>query len=172
MSPTLLTGDIIFVAKWPFVISKNYIPKRGDVIVFSTLDKNDSDIPLNFVKRIVAIPGDQVSISKGILKINGQTTSDQLSAPACTSESLPNTNPHSICFKTPPLEDFGPESVPPQAIFVLGDLRTQPNSKKQQGWGIIPISSIKGLALWIGLSVDNSPKSRQLRWDRIMRRIE
>lgn len=84
MKPGLLEGDFIFVSKFkygysrysfPFGIPiiKNRIfafkkPKRGDVIVF----KLPSDTKINYIKRLIGLPGDKISVKNNILYINGK----------------------------------------------------------------------------------------------------
>ena len=63
MIPTLMIGDFIIVNKWPF-FGKNF--KRGDVVVFSY----PKDKTINFIKRIVGIPGDRLKIEQGRIIIN------------------------------------------------------------------------------------------------------
>jgi signal peptidase I len=62
MSPTLKTWDFCLMRR-----VRHYEPKRGDIVVFRTAD----DPPLYFVKRVIALPGETISIEHGIFKING-----------------------------------------------------------------------------------------------------
>ena len=76
MMPTLVDGDYIFVKKysyglrWP-VIEKKFIetgePERGDVVVF----RLPSNPNINYIKRVVGLPGDVIVYSNGRLTING-----------------------------------------------------------------------------------------------------
>ena len=82
MLPTLFIGDYLFVAKWPYGYSKasfplgippikgrlfGQLPKRGDVVVFRP---PGSDI--DFVKRVIGLPGDTVEVAQGTLILNGR----------------------------------------------------------------------------------------------------
>ena len=81
MLPTLLVGDYVFVAKFPYGYSKHSFPlsppifdgrvwsepvKRGDVAVFKLPSDNSTD----YIKRIVGMPGDRVQMRDGVLSIN------------------------------------------------------------------------------------------------------
>ena len=82
MLPRLLIGDYLFVAKWPYGYSRysfpfgpplfsgrilGSAPKRGDVVVFKAPPGNDVD----YIKRVIGLPGDQVQMKNGQLYLNG-----------------------------------------------------------------------------------------------------
>ncbi|MDB5392522.1 MAG: lepB [Rhodospirillales bacterium] len=84
MTPTLLTGDYVFVSKFsygygphslPFAPSFLHgrifgsLPKRGDVAVFVNPHTGD-----DYIKRIVGLPGDKIQVVHGILTINGEAS--------------------------------------------------------------------------------------------------
>lgn len=82
MVPTLLVGDHIFVARYKYGLripfTKMWIkefdgPQRGDVVVFNFPDDEDID----FIKRVVGIPGDKVSMKEGVLYVNGQPATEE-----------------------------------------------------------------------------------------------
>ena len=83
MIPTLLVGDYLFVSKYSYGYSKysfpfgvapinerifDESPKRGDVIVF----RKPGDESVDYIKRLIGIPGDVVQVKQGTLYINGQ----------------------------------------------------------------------------------------------------
>jgi signal peptidase I len=83
MLPSLMTGDYLFVAKWPYGYSRysfpfgivNFdgrvmggAPERGDIVVFRHPGPDNQD----WVKRVIGLPGDQVEIRAGVPVINGQ----------------------------------------------------------------------------------------------------
>ncbi len=89
MLPTMTIGDYLFVAKWPYGYSRfsfpfqfpsfdgrifGRLPKRGDVVVFKKPGEN-----LDWVKRVIGLPGDTVAVDDGRLVINGRpvTRSDE-----------------------------------------------------------------------------------------------
>ncbi|UAJ09225.1 signal peptidase I [Glacieibacterium megasporae] len=82
MLPTLLGGDYLFVAKWPYGYSRYSLPlapplfggriagaapRRGDVVVFKTPRDNRTD----FIKRVIGLPGDRVRMIGGSIELNG-----------------------------------------------------------------------------------------------------
>src|SRR5689334_21610838 len=83
MEPTLLVGDYLFVSKYSYGYSRyslpfgpnifsgrifGSLPQRGDVAVF----KLPRDTSQDYIKRIIGLPGDRISVRGGILNINGQ----------------------------------------------------------------------------------------------------
>jgi signal peptidase I len=83
MLPTLWIGDYLVVAKWPYGYSRysfpfhfpafdgrilSHLPKRGDVVVFVPPGHESED----YVKRVIAIPGDTVAVQGGRLVLNGR----------------------------------------------------------------------------------------------------
>ena len=82
MTPTLLTGDYVFVSKWSYGYSRyslpfapgflhgrifGSLPKRGDVAVFINPHSGD-----DYIKRIVGLPGDKIQVTDGVLIVNGE----------------------------------------------------------------------------------------------------
>jgi signal peptidase I len=175
MRPTLEPGDTVFVVKAP-VGTKLFAsehPKPGDVILFHSEDP----APRDYIKRIVALPGETVELKKGKLWINGKAVNEAISVnSSCGTESLPGGKATGVCHEPPIPEDLAPIQVPNDTYFVLGDFRSLSQmdpSLKGRSWGMIPSSWIKGQALWVWLSVeppsDGFPK---FRFERMFRRIE
>lgn len=160
MKPTLISGDIIFVAKWPFLTQKNKIPHRGDVVVFSHAALESSP---NFIKRVIGLPGDVVAMKKGQIILNGTTipsrTINKHPNELCSIETLPEGKQYSICRDSSAIQDFGPEKIPEGSVFVMGDYRTHLDTLKRKGWGMIPLLALQGKALYIWLSLDPHTKS-------------
>lgn len=105
---------------------KRYVfhgPERGDIIVFEYPIEPDRD----FIKRVIGLPGDWVEIRQGVVFVNG--------------ERIPE--PY---IKNRATYDYGPEQVPPDNYFVLGDNR--PNSSDSHVWGFVPADNIIGKA-WV-----------------------
>jgi signal peptidase I len=196
MRPTLEPGDTIFVEKWPFglrlpwldhTLTQGEIPKRGEVVVFSSEGEQRRD----YIKRVVGLPGDNVEIKRGSFILNGHPTEVLGSQKAnCGEEKTPGDRIYSVCWESSKAEDFAPIKVPAGSIFVAGDLRSgapsntskeklQENAEQNFGsWGIVPLSSLRGRALWIWLSVDpqNHGSSTGLfpsfRFDRMFRSVQ
>lgn len=170
MEPTLQTGDFILTEKFsygfrlPVTHQKIFdvgAVKRGDVIVFR-YPKNPK---LNYIKRVVAVPGDHVRIKEGRLWVNGQAFSlniqqtavghDDRAAYNVFSEQMPDKKPHFIQFKQNARERImlsGEFTVPDRAYFVMGDNRD--NSQDSRFWGFVPEENLVGKALFIWLNRD------------------
>ena len=182
MIPTLKIGDFIFVSKLSYGLKlpfTNYNmitydkPKRGDVVVFVFPD----DRSLDFIKRVVGVGGDTVEIKDNILYINGQPvrrtpltdksvlsdfTPVQLRDAARLYDEHLNNHDHYVMEFLPFSTDFGPVKVPEGNVFVMGDNRD--NSKDGRSWGFLPLTNIRGRALFVWLSVDT--EAWRVRWER------
>ncbi len=175
MMPTLLRGDFIFVQKFAYglrlpVLETKVIdtglPERGDVVVFRLPD-NPS---INYIKRVVGLPGDTVVYERHRLIINGELVpldDSEYAEPQRYSEQLGERG-HDILIQDPS-SDRGDAAytVPEGHYFVLGDNRD--NSQDSRFIGAIPEQNLVGKAVRIWLHVDgwNWP-----RWDRIGDRID
>lgn len=178
MKPTLEPGDTIFVAKYPFGVRFPWsdkvhftirAPERGEVIIFSPVN----DPTREYIKRVVGLPGDWIEVKNGHVFINDKDLTQGVQKhELCGFE---NNGPirYPVCWEPPILEDISKIRVPDEHLFVLGDLRSIPQDfKKIKPWGIIPMSSLRGSALWVWLSVQpNSPFPR-IRFERMFRRIQ
>lgn len=185
MIPTLQVGDHIFVNKFtygpaiPWTRSRLWSrmpPERGDVIVFAYPEHPDQD----FIKRVVAIPGDKLEARGGHPIINGWEVPSCPVGPYSYAESADGARHDGEVF-VEFLEDEayltfydrgalsteyqGPYYVPPNEVWVMGDNRN--NSHDSRMWfggqgGGVPYANIKGRALFIWLSVADS-----MDWSRI-----
>lgn len=179
MRPTLEPGDTVFVVKAPYgtKLLASSEPQRGDVILF----RGDDPAARDYIKRIVALPGETVELRNGGLWINGKSVSESIRANLnCGTESFADGKSGGVCHEPPLPENVGPVQIPPDHFFVLGDLRSLSQMDpilKGKSWGIIPASWIKGKALWIWLSIEPSSQSDsgkfpKVRLERMFRRIE
>jgi signal peptidase I len=119
MEPTLQNNQYVIVD----TISAPRTPQRGEVIVFH-YPNNPS---LEYVKRVVALPGETVSVSQGTVWIGG----------------LALREPY---LRERPRYFAAPQRVPPDTVFVLGDNRN--SSSDSHLWGPVPLGNIIGRA-WI-----------------------
>lgn len=164
MENTLLIGDYLMVNKFLFGIRVPFTdirlpairkPERGDVIVF----KYPVDTSMDFIKRVIGVPGDEIQIINKEVFINGtlyknpnEVHKDRQIFPA---ESVARDN-------------FGPVRVPEGSYFVMGDNRD--NSHDSRFWGFVPKSNLVGKAMIKYWSWDNI--KWHVRWERIGRIIE
>jgi len=122
MEPNLHTGQFLIVSRLAY---KFGTPQRGDIIVFD-FPGNPSD---DYVKRIIGLPGDKVTIENGHVFVNGT----MLEEPYLPSDML-----------TTPAE--GLWEVPGDSYFVMGDNRA--HSSDSRSWGMLQYDKIIGKA-WI-----------------------
>ncbi|HUP58061.1 MAG TPA: signal peptidase I [Bdellovibrionota bacterium] len=191
MKPTLEPGDTIFVSKWPYglrvpgidkPLTQGELPGRGDVVIFSM----PQDPRRDYIKRVIALPGDQIAMRKGEAILNGKTLRvEPATTQPCTQERTPDGRSYGVCAEPPLLDDFGPETVPKGHVFVVGDFRARERAveiktrdRRPKGWGMVPLESLKGRALWVWLSVEpqaagmSSTWFPQFRFQRMFRRVE
>lgn len=177
MEPTLLKGDFIFVKKFSYglrlpvtetKIVETGQPERGDVVVF----RYPPDPSVNYIKRVVGLPGDQVRYERHRLSINGEDI--PLEAAPDASRSNPrfietlDERQHDIYVWSPEFSQRdGTYVVPDGQYFVLGDNRDK--SKDSRYIGMIPETHLVGEAVRIWMHIDGLSWPR---WDRIGTRIQ
>lgn len=185
MIPTLLVGDLILVNKFHYgvrlpVINKKIIanndPQRGDVMVFRyPLDTN-----VDYIKRVVGVPGDEIRYSNQRLYLNGQQVAtvalpdfyddDARRYAKQFSEKLgevdhrilvdlerPSFVPTNNSFPFAENCRYSAEGVsckvPPGHYFVMGDNRD--NSQDSRYWGFVPDENIVGRAFFVWMNFGN-----------------
>jgi signal peptidase I len=177
--PTLAPGDHIFAGKW------DTTPVRGDLIIFVY----PRDPSKDFIKRVVAVAGDRVSVRGATLLVNGNPATTGEARPCtfwdlddrqgtwrevagtCTPERLGEAS-WIIAHSGPPSphgdfpQDAESFTVPAGTVFVLGDHRD--NSFDSRFWGTVPLENVKGKALFVWWS--RGPQG--IRWERLGRRLD
>jgi signal peptidase I len=159
MKPTLLVGDFILVNKLVYKLSE---PQRGDIVVF----KWPVNPQIDFIKRIIGMPGDTIEVKGEKVFINGKEVplrfiskiqedgTDKL----IYEEILPNGVRHKIAlYEYPfiPRKDAYYAKIPEGYYFVMGDNRD--NSEDSRYWGLLPRENIVGKAFVIYFSGDIPP---------------
>jgi len=184
MIPTLLIGDFILVNKYTYGIRLPVLnlkivdvnsPKRGDVMVF----RYPVDPSLDYIKRVVGLPGDRIEYRDKRLRINGELvpvrplgdyeSRDRLQFFPRYLEIFGDTG-HEIILEreaagaTGRGADFGLSgncdynsgglvcTVPPGHYFMMGDNRD--NSSDSRVWGFVPDANIVGKAFFIWLNLN------------------
>lgn len=123
MVPTFQDGNYIFTSKVTYKLRK---PIRGDVVVFYA-PRNPE---LEYIKRIIGVPGDTVMIAGGEVYVNGL----QLNEPYISDKTL--------ITLSGTISENQPITVEPDKYFVMGDNR--PRSSDSREFGPIPATSIVG----------------------------
>jgi signal peptidase I len=120
MEPTLVEGDRVLVNR---LVYHFHPPRRGDVIVFHPPGRPESD---PFIKRVVAVAGDTISVHDGVLYLNGEPQDEAY-------------------VKEYPIEEDYPETfVQTGYVWAMGDNRN--NSGDSRVFGPVPLDSIMGEA--------------------------
>ncbi len=109
MEPTIMTGDRLIGNRLAYI---NDLPQRGDIVIFKYPD-NEKEY---FIKRVIGLPGETVTVKNGLVYIDDSDT------PLDESDYVVTT----------PLGDFGPYKVPEGAYFMMGDNRN--NSMDSRYW--------------------------------------
>ena len=169
MMPTLLVGDFILVNKFTYgirlpvlynkVVEMN-LPERGDIVVFRFPKQPEVD----YIKRVVGIPGDRVSYYNKTITVNGKEAGQvslgsyqgvgqgkNMTGAEHFVEDLTGVE-HSILVKhgLPSVE--GVFVIPEGQYFVMGDNRD--NSNDSRYWGTVPEENLVGKAFFIWMSWD------------------
>ena len=177
MIPTLLVGDYLFVSKFSYGYSRHSFPfsaapisnrvmastpERGDVAVF----RLPSNVSVDYIKRVVGLPGDKIQVKRGILHINGQAverrlvgngniTSGQSSLVTQRYEEVfPDGHRHIIQeVSDNQIFDNTPEfTVPDGHYFMMGDNRDNSRDSRSSSVGFVPFENFIGRAEFLFFS--------------------
>jgi signal peptidase I len=184
MVPTLLVGDFILVNKYTYgirlpVLNNRLIdvnsPRRGDVMVF----RFPEDPTLDYIKRVVALPGDRIEYVDRRLTVNGRPvpvrriedyldrenmqfsrrfieTLDGVEHEILLDEDAPAIAAAARTFPFAANCHYNTRGlaciVPPGHYFVMGDNRD--NSSDSRVWGFVPDANVVGKAFFIWLNLN------------------
>jgi signal peptidase I len=197
MMPTLLVGDFILVNKfayglrWP-VLNRKFVeigePQRGDVVVF----RFPRDPSVDYIKRVVGVPGDEIRYRNKILYVNGEPapqTAVRKYLGVGAGAGMTNTDlrledlsgvEHQILvdpkwpdFKCNPFSALAVGQalkVPEGSYFAMGDNRD--NSNDGRCWGFVPEENLVGKAFAIWMNWDGEHDGFPVDWGRLGNRIE
>jgi signal peptidase I len=179
MKPNLLVGDFLFVSKWDYGYSRYSFPfglapfsgkimekspNRGDVIVFKLPGQEN----INYVKRLVGLPGETIKVVDGLIYIKKQgfddfEVIDQIEDSLFLDDQY-KVNINQLVesgYKILNLTDNGPLDYTPEYIipdnkfFFMGDNRdNSSDSRVMSGVGFVPKENIIGRVWFIWFSVD------------------
>ena len=189
MKSNLLTGDFIFVSKYEYGYSKYSFPfgiapikerifaskpERGDVIVFRLPLNPD----INYVKRLIGLPGDRIQVKDSVLYLNGAVVPRQMVKPFLTKdkdgkdikidqyrETLPSGKSYNIIERAYdlPQDNTRVYTVPKDHYFFMGDNRD--NSKDSRfiyDVGFVPYKNLVGQAKMVFISYDRSEEPHNI----------
>src|SRR5262249_6467720 len=189
MKATLLIGDYLFVSQYSYGYSRYSLPlslplfsgrilgsapDRGDVVVFR-LPKDDS---VDYIKRVIGLPGDRISGIGGLLHINGVPVKRERVADFIDDENGAHirrwreTLPNGVSYETLDLQDDGMLDntdeylVPPGHYFMMGDNRDDSlDSRVPSAVGYVPFENLVGKAQIIFFSIgDGEPAWHLWSW--------
>ncbi len=204
MIPTLLVGDYLFVSKYSYGYTHYSLPfspplfpgrilggevHRGDVVVFR-LPKDDS---IDYIKRVVGLPGDRIQVIDGVLNVNGQQVRREHIDDYVTDDDgvvqrvkqYRETLPNGVTYTTLDLTDNGfydntpVYTVPAGDYFMMGDNRdNSTDSRVLSQVGYVPYENIIGKAQIIFFSIGNGAHAWEVwrwpwtvRWDRLFKLV-
>lgn len=184
MIPSLLIGDYLFVSKYAYGYSRHSLPfsigpsggrmmekapLRGDVVVF----KKPPEAKVDYIKRVIGLPGDRIQVIRGLLHINGtpvkrervedfieMTREGNIMRAPQYIETLPEGRKHKIIEFAGDngIADNTPEYVVPQGhYFMMGDNRdNSQDSRFLDEVGYVPSENLVGRAEVLFFSADGS----------------
>jgi signal peptidase I len=185
MRPTILVGDRIFVNKLAYDLKLPFTkvrliswddPARGDVVICTSPADG-----ARLVKRVVAVPGDEVAMREGKLILNGRPVDYRRTDPEPWVEALgPEAEGLTFFMEDLPgrshvvammparanARDWGPVRVPEGQFFMMGDNRD--NSADSRYFGFIPRRDVAGKVTGVALSLDRD-HGWTPRWNRFGR---
>ncbi|HEX2877243.1 MAG TPA: signal peptidase I [Polyangiaceae bacterium] len=166
MFPSVEIGDHVFVTKATYGAFEKSLPARGDVVVFEYPEPNPHAERYDYIKRVIALPGDVLEFDDSAPIINGwrvPTCKLGLATATLGNDSSPSDfevvveflqgKAYLVAFEQSRSEGRqGPYRVKPGEFWVVGDNRN--NSSDSRAWnqgrgGGVPVDNLKGRARWL-----------------------
>jgi signal peptidase I len=198
MKDTLLVGDYLFVSKYHYGYSRYSFPfgfplfkgrvlelnepQRGDVVVF----RQPANPRIDFIKRLIGLPGDKIQVKDGVLYINGNEVPRKEDRRFLDDENKQNiksiagyleTLPEGKVIRVLDERNNGPQDntpvyvVPAKHYFMMGDNRDNSrDSRYLEEVGYVPEENIVGRAEMIFFSTDGTADMKNpVSWFKAMR---
>jgi signal peptidase I len=198
MKDTLLIGDYLFVSKYSYGYSRYSFPfglpifegralelntpQRGDVVVF----RQPANPRIDFIKRLVGLPGDRIQVKEGVLYINDKPLKREAATPyleddnkqvlksiPAFTETLPEGKVIRVLDERPDgqVDNTGVYVVPPKHYFMMGDNRDNSrDSRYLDEVGYVPEENLVGRAELIFFSTDGTSELKNpISWFTSMR---
>lgn len=127
MLPTLEEYNFLFLSKQAYRFGE---PERGDIIVFHTDLKTIDGSEKMLIKRVIALPGDTITIEDGVVTINGEAQEEPYTMDGYTSGYVKDL------------------VVPEGSLFVMGDNRQNSIDSRDPSVGVIEIDDVYGKAVF------------------------
>jgi signal peptidase I len=119
MEPRIHSGEFVLINTLTYRLGP---VRRGDVVAF----RHDSPTPQTYLKRVIGLPGDQVWIDHGIVRIDGKPLDERY-----------------VRYRD--VQSRAPLVVPADGVYVLGDNRAHSDDSRE--WGALPARAIIGKAV-------------------------
>ena len=195
MTPTLLVGDYLLVSKFSYGYSRYSLPlspdlfegrifadepERGDIAVF----RLPSNAQLDYIKRVIGLPGDRIQMRDGVLFINDEPVTRERTGVYVDENSFGEpteipvyreTLPNGVSYDT---LDAAPNSpgdntdvfvVPEGHYFMMGDNRDN-SADSRFAVGMVPLENFVGRARIIFFSIGDGASALQVwRWPDALR---
>ncbi|MBI1273885.1 MAG: signal peptidase I [Alphaproteobacteria bacterium] len=206
MMPGLQVGDFLFVSKFSYGYSSRSTvlgaiplegrlfgkqPERGDVIVF----KLPRDPSIDYIKRLIGLPGDVIAVRSGEVWINGAPLPRERIGPVMMEdkagmpmrpaiewrETMPNGKSYVVLeeYENAPLDNAGPFRVPEGHYFMMGDNRDNSQDSRTRNVSYVPYENLVGRAEFTFFSLSAATRFWQfwkwpwsVRWDRMFQQIQ
>ena len=119
MEPRIHSGEFVLINTLAYRVGAM---RHGDIVAF----EHDSPTPQTYLKRVIGLPGDRVSIDRGAVSIDGKPLDERY-----------------VRYRD--AQSHAAVTVPPAGVYVLGDNRA--NSDDSRNWGILPMRDVIGKAI-------------------------
>jgi signal peptidase I len=187
MAPTLLAGDFILASQiayktqfpWSSTIYFKQAPVRNDLVIFQFSPKKAVVKSMaQYLRRIVAVPGDEIEIKEGQIILNGRPCSydpvtDENIQASVFIETCRQDSRRVLLTPGPdgaPLKSFPKQTVPAGEFYILGDNRSMTDDSRDLGTIETDQIASKVSFIWLsyGSTQDFISGPKQIRWNRIL----